>query len=365
MNLLLAAGALGQWDPPRHPPSCPTPYSYFDSIGCEGCGIPKYKGCCTTTSHYERPGVDPTMWKCHCDYTNVCDSPPPPPPPPPEENVSNHFESYILALEWQPSSALDACPGGRRPNAALVKHMDSPAGTFCRQHLSLHGLWPHNDALLHKGFEWPQYCQVLGRQTSHNYSTCMKNMSDAKCQPNKAALALYNSSENWQTWAPRYAYVDGFAAHEWAKHGSCTAHDPEARGDYQYDYWKAQKAALDNVSMGFGATLVTRNIGGFVSRSELQAAFDADAGGHHTTLVCVRGCDLDQVWLGFAAAKTAIFDDPWMAPIVMPSHGVNTVSPDGCSDECTIPGPYVGAYVHIRSWNGCEGSVHDAGPRVE
>ncbi|EOD14609.1 hypothetical protein EMIHUDRAFT_432534 [Emiliania huxleyi CCMP1516] len=57
-----------------HPPSCPAPYAYFDAIGCEGCDAPKYKGCCTTTTHYERPGVDPTKWKCHCDYSDACES---------------------------------------------------------------------------------------------------------------------------------------------------------------------------------------------------------------------------------------------------------------------------------------------------
>ena len=61
------------------------------------------------------------------------------------------FESYVLALEWQPSWSLNACPNGTMPNGALIKHMNSPAGSFARQHLSLHGLWPNYDALKHDG----------------------------------------------------------------------------------------------------------------------------------------------------------------------------------------------------------------------
>ena len=78
----------------------------------------------------------------------------------------------------------------------------------------------------------------------------------------------------------------------------------------------------------------------------LQAAFDRDAGGHHTTLVCVRGCELDQVWLGFEAVPFpwSAYGQSAMRPLVMPSHGVNTMGPSSCASCWSV---------HIVAWHGC------------
>ena len=162
--------------------------------------------------------------------------------------AKNYFESYVLALEWQPSWSLDACPGGANPNAPLTRATD-----------------------------------------------------------------------------------------------------------LQYEYWGWQKDAMVNISMGHGATLVTVNVGKSVSLDKLQAAFDADAGGHRTTLVCQprkkeRGCKLDQVWLGFEAEMPANPGHP-RTPLVMPSHGVNTIrkipSASTCDAYCGTTG------VYIPEWKGC------------
>ena len=261
--------------------------------------------------------------------------------------AQNYFESYVLALEWQPSWSLDACPSGANPNAALINFMNSSASTYSRTHLSLHGLWPNYNPILHKGFEWPQFCNGRG----FNFSDCVKNMMDEHCQPNADALGRYNGtmSSGWQTWAPEYAYGD-LAAHEWAKHGSCTIYNPQSTY-LQHVYWGWQKDAMVNISMGQGATLVTVNVGKSVSLDKLQAAFDADAGGHRTTLVCqpthpTAGCKLDQVWLGFEAEMPYNPGYP-LTPLVMPSHGVNTISASTCDAYCGTTG------VYIPEWKGC------------
>lgn len=61
-----------------HPPSCPSPYSYFDAIGCQGCHAPRINGsenaCCNSSSHYDRHGVNPADWKCRCTYHANCTS---------------------------------------------------------------------------------------------------------------------------------------------------------------------------------------------------------------------------------------------------------------------------------------------------
>lgn len=247
----------------------------------------------------------------------------------------NSFESYVLALEWQPSWSLDACPGKPYENAALIAYMNSSASRYAREHLSLHGLWPTYNPMLHAGFEWPQYCKSL-TNPALDYSTCAQNMTDAKCRPSMATLSQYNTTTDWQTWAPQYSYGD-LATHEWAKHGGCNTNG-DILSYAQYYYWGDQKAALVNVSMGHGATLVSRNVGKNISYIDLQAAFDADAGGHHTTVSCVRDCELDQVWLGFALSTFRI------RPVVTPSHGVNTLSASSCAG-CKS--------VHIRAWQGC------------
>ena len=241
------------------------------------------------------------------------------------------YESYVLALEWQPTWSVDACPSGKQADAGLIRAMNGDVGAYARTRLSLHGLWPNYDPVKHGGYDWPQYCNVSGA----HFPNCLKDPSGEGCAPSEAALNAFNVSGRWQTWALQYAFGT-LAAHEWAKHGSCTPWS--SVGASQLEYWTLQEAAYTNLSRGKGASLVHANVGGNVSYSELQAAFDADVGGHHATIACVGGCHLDQVWLGIGAAQGTL------TPQIMPIHGVNTSGASSCA---------VCATVHVPNWAGC------------
>jgi ribonuclease T2 len=242
------------------------------------------------------------------------------------------YESYVLALEWQPSWSIDACPGGKQQDSELIRAMNSSVGAYARSHLSLHGLWPNYDPALHGGFEWPQFCNVSGQP---GYPECQHDPSGPLCHPSAKAVSTFNMTGRWQAWALQYAFGD-LASHEWPKHGSCT---PWSKSEeLQLQYWELQEASYRNVSSGAGAALVTQNVGRDVPYATLQAAFDADTGGHHTTLTCAAGCHFDQVWLGFQAAKGSLL------PLVTPLHGVNTSGVGSCA-SCDA--------VHISAWVGC------------
>ena len=46
---------------------------------------------------------------------------------------------------------------------------------------------------------------------------------DSYCSPSADALAKFNTTDYWQTYALQYAFgTSDLATHEWSKHGSCT-----------------------------------------------------------------------------------------------------------------------------------------------
>ena len=89
------------------------------------------------------------------------------------------YETYVLALEWQPSWSLDACPGHSGANPGLIQHM---AGAAALNQLSLHGLWPNYDSAKHQGYDWPQFCAVSG---AYN---CQSQPPQPQCRPQALAL---------------------------------------------------------------------------------------------------------------------------------------------------------------------------------
>ena len=101
----------------------------------------------------------------------------------------NTFDFYVLALEWQPAWARDACPSGRRPNAGLVEKLSGDAtGSYARTSLSLHGLWPDYDrGSMHAadGFGWPQWCDTC--QGDASAASCLDYGS--ACQEHTAELS--------------------------------------------------------------------------------------------------------------------------------------------------------------------------------
>lgn len=241
------------------------------------------------------------------------------------------YEAYVLALEWQPTWSLDACPSGKQENAALIRHFEAAEGAFARTHLSLHGLWPNYTPSMHQGYQWPQFCNVSGV----DFPACEAHPQLAQCQPSQAAVAAFNVSARWQQWTLQYAWGE-LASHEWGKHGSCTPWS--ANVTEQLHYWEWQERAFKAASAGRGPQLVSASVGRNISYRALNAAFVADMGGAQVSLVCAEGCRLEQAWLSYEAAPSTL------EPLVTPAHAVNMSGAGTCA-TCEA--------VHIPEWLGC------------
>ena len=248
---------------------------------------------------------------------------------------AGHYESYVFAMEWQPKWSLAACPGERYADPAVVRAMALP-GAYARANLSLHGLWPNYDPAAHDGFTWPQFCN----STAGDYEECQRDADLPLCRPTAQARLEFNRTDQWGRWALQYAHGT-LAAHEWAKHGSCTPWSAAALGEeVQLHYWRLQAEILAQlVGTGAGSALLRSAVGASVEADALRAAFAADAGGSvdHVALVCASGCALEQVWLGLAA------DAATLAPRYSPWVG-HQISGDTCT-AC--------AAVNVEAWTGC------------
>ena len=246
--------------------------------------------------------------------------------PPPAD-----YTSYVLALEWQPQWSLRACPGSASADPRLIEAMAGSLGAWARQNLSLHGLWPeYTNASAHAGWRWPQWCNA----SRLDYRVCEREEGLDGCQPTEQALADYNVSGRWQSWAIEYAF-GSLAAHEWSKHGSCS---PSAEQQpAQLEYWSWQEEAVRVAAAGHGSRLVSASAGGAVRRADLLAAFERDTGGRAVALRCEDACRLSQVWLGFRAEPATL------RPLLDPDHAV-AVSGGSCG-QCVA--------VAIAAWSGC------------
>ena len=196
-------------------------------------------------------------------------------------------------------------------------------GSYGATHLSVHGLWPNFDPAQHGGLLWPQFC-VSG---TRNYSAaCDPGMSDAICAIEAATAAVFNGTDGaWHTHNPEYAFSD-LAAHEWAKHGSCS-------GLAQVDYFSLVEEQALPLTNGTGGALVTASVGANVSHAQLAAAFGADVNGKIVVFSCTDKCALSDVWFAY--------DRKTREPI-------DCLDKDDCADRCD-------AGIHIIDWekDGC------------
>ena len=230
---------------------------------------------------------------------------------------SGVFEQWVVALEFQPAWSQGRCE-------SATAHQLS--GSFGATHLSVHGLWPNFDPAQHVGLLWPQFCVVAGGG-GDNYTVCDPAMADPICQIEPSTWAMFNGSSGgtWPAHNPEYAFGD-LAAHEWAKHGSCS-------GLAQQPYFAmVEQRALPLVN-GTGGALVTARVGGNVSHAELAAAFSADLKGKRASFSCNDDCALSDVWASLGRAT--------LEPI-------DCADPDSCADKCALG-------IHIIDWDkeGC------------
>jgi len=155
-------------------------------------------------------------------------------------------------------------------------------------------------------------------------------LSCRRCTPATAALDFNRTDEpRWQRYALEAAWGT-LAAHEWAKHGSCSAYHAD-----QSAYFAAAEAALEHATAGSGAALVVP--GTTVSRARLADAFASDTGAP-PALRCGSDCALQEVWLGHGKREGD-------GGVDLSSEAAVDVSASGSCDACDE--------VAVLAWEGC------------
>lgn len=154
---------------------------------------------------------------------------------------ADRYDSYVLALSWQPGFC-ERLPGNeRKPEcAALAK------GKITTDHLTLHGLWPN------------------ARTCGTNYGSC----------PGKPLQLRQDTITFVQPWMPNWYFGDDFGSYEWQKHGTC-----QNRWDDD-DYFRIAVTALKTVNDFSAGAYLRANIGGAISRRLFLEKVNQDAGSH-------------------------------------------------------------------------------------
>lgn len=235
------------------------------------------------------------------------------------------YDSYILALAWQPQFSYEAC----RSNPLLADKTDLlSADSPPLKSLSAHGLWPEYDATS-APYGWPEFCM---------------NASDTQKLSNDT-LAACNTTEDWQSTSLSFAWDPLFALREWRRHGSCTPWT-------QREYFVALEDARDELSAGSGAQaiLASRQAAGNLSKAALEDAFRSDTGAAPALRCVPETCDLREVYLGVEAKASAS-----KRPLTGKGHGVAIAPnhPGGRDDTLQTTDCGHCSTVRLAPWHGC------------
>jgi ribonuclease T2 len=141
--------------------------------------------------------------------------------------AANTYDSYVLALTWQPGFCEHVDYRGAKPECDALN-----SGQLSISRLTLHGLWPNKKA-----------CGT-------RYGNCNDGQPFALGESTQETLA---------PWMPNLFYETTFAKYEWDKHGVC-----QERGPDQY-FQLAQRLVevIDESPIG---SEIKANIGGSFSR---------------------------------------------------------------------------------------------------
>jgi len=189
----------------------------------------------------------------------------------PEGSVAGAFDSYTLALSWEPAF----CEGKTAPECVSQR-----ADRFDASNLALHGLWPNRNC-----------------DPKHFYGFCGVSEDlqkrDTPPQPSQwCGLPLPQDSRmSNATLVDLTTAMPGVASclehHEWLKHGTCSGMSID-------DYFKTASSFVRQVAGSAFGHYLTLHAGETVDASALIGAFEASFGagsGDKLSLSCtdVRG----------------------------------------------------------------------------
>ncbi len=186
----------------------------------------------------------------------------------------NTFQSYVLAVSWQPGFCEHNRNANKKPECQAFLKGKLPA-----THLTLHGLWP-------------------------NKSQCGINYGD--CNPNSKLDLSKETIAKLAPWMPNFYYQTGFGEHEWSKHGTC-----QSLGDDQYFLTAINMVKTVNDS-AIGQYILA-NQGKSVDVNDFKAALTKSMGDNAVSrmrLVCAQHRYLQEIRLN--VPMNAEQDSQWL-----------------------------------------------------
>jgi len=183
----------------------------------------------------------------------------------------NQYDSYVLALSWQPAFCEYVAKPGTKPECEALED-----GELVIDHLTLHGLWPNKKA-----------CGT-------NYGNCGGPKLNLE-EETVSQLA---------PWMPNFFYEEELGTHEWDKHGTC---QPLPDDDYFLTSLRLVKA-VDESRVG---SLIRSRVG---SSMTVQEFFDEVTEEHgqevaeRIALVCTKGKYLQEVRINLPRVLPAAND---------------------------------------------------------
>ncbi|MGF1861520.1 ribonuclease T2 family protein [Photobacterium profundum] len=175
--------------------------------------------------------------------------------------IPNDFDSYVLAVTWQPGFCEHANYKGRKPECNAIN-----SGEKTISHLTLHGLWPNK------------------RSCGINYGYC-----DSQATLNLSSATIKTISP----WMPNFFYQNSFGEYQWKKHGACQNLNDD-------DYFLTAIDLVKKVNSSPIGLYIEQNIGKTVSVSEFKNQLTQTLGTNAVNrirLSCSKGRYLTEVQL--------------------------------------------------------------------
>ena len=153
-------------------------------------------------------------------------------------NIAGEFDSYVLAVSWQPGFCEHVKYQGTKPECDRLADR-----RLVVTHLTLHGLWPNR-----------QSCGT-------RYGACPGPALDLR--PDTLAVV--------RPWMPNFQYEQAFGRHEWNKHGTCTPMDDDT-------YFRRAVAAVKTLDASAPGRYIATHAGGSISRKAFYERVVVDTG---------------------------------------------------------------------------------------
>lgn len=179
-------------------------------------------------------------------------------------HTKNKFDSYVLAMSWQPGFCEHVSYRGVKPECDALRK-----GELVVDHLTLHGLWPNRKAC----------------------GTKYDNCGGPRLDLEEATVSQVSP------WMPNFYYETAFGTHEWDTHGTC-----QTLADDQY-FLKAIKLVQAVDDSGVGSYIKSR-VGSTMSIRDFYTQIAAQHGqdvADKVNLLCADGQYLQEIRINLPA----------------------------------------------------------------